>query len=384
MKITISKILNKTDLAESGSHGGLVVTRTAKKMLMDFFESSGQEHNFIDKDDAEEFPIHYVDYTSNGTTPNDRITPIGKYASKHDLTPGDILIFQKDDDGGTKQYFIEYARRLKSAYFVGKSSKSVEALNFEQFVKIVTDNVSSGKIRRMVPNSCLMDVKYQGVMGELSVVQNADGFEMYFNDVHIEEHYKYFELDTSVEPFELRKTDTWKLEVSTDSDNSEVNEEADDALVKDISQRNINESTVEYTPLPEEKKPAKMLNGRTTPNRDRNRANNALARAGFLCEYDNAHELFIRKSQPINYTEPHHLIPLKFDSLFEKSLDVEANIVSLCSNCHDLIHYGADAERVIRKLWEERKDELKAAGLGVMKNGVELTVDILLSFYGIK
>ena len=30
------------------------------------------------------------------------------------------------------------------------------------------------------------------------------------------------------------------------------------------------------------------------------------------------------------------------------------------------------------------KDELKAAGLGAMKNGVELTVDILLSFYGIK
>ena len=27
MKITISKILNKTDLAESGSHGGLVVTK---------------------------------------------------------------------------------------------------------------------------------------------------------------------------------------------------------------------------------------------------------------------------------------------------------------------------------------------------------------------
>ena len=384
MKITISKILNKTDLAESGSHGGLVVTKTAQKMLLDFFDAAGTEHSFIDKDDSEEYLIHYVDYTSNGTTPNDRITPIGKYASKHDLTPGDILIFQRNDDGENKQYFIEYARKLKSAYFVGKSSKSVEALNFEQFVKIVSGNVSLGKIKRMDQNSCLMDVKYQGLMGELLVVQTVDGFEMYFDNVHIEEHYKYFELDTSVEPFELRKTDTWKLEVSTDSDNSEVNEEADYALVKDISQSNINEVADEYVPIPEEKKPAKMVNGRTIPNRDRTRANNALARAGFLCEYDNTHELFIRKSQPINYTEPHHLIPLKFDFLFKKSLDVEANIVSLCSNCHDLIHYGADAERVIRKLWEERKDELKAAGLGVMKNGVELTVEIFLSFYGIK
>ena len=384
MKITISKILNKTDLAESGSHGGLVVTKNAQKMLLDFFETVGKEHKFVDKDDAEEYLIHYADYTSNGKTPNDRITPIGKYASKHDLTPGDILIFQKDDDGENKQYFIEYARRLKSAYFVGKSSKSVEALNFEQFVKIVTDNVSAGKIRRTVPNSCTMDVKYQGVMGELSVVQNADGFEMYFDDVHIEEHYKYFELDTSVDPFELRKSDTWKLEVSADLFNDEINEEADDALIKDICQSDLNDVANEYIPIPEAKKPAKTVNGGTTPNRDRNRANNALARAGFLCEYDNTHELFIRKRQPINYTEPHHLIPLKFDSLFENSLDVEANIVSLCSNCHDLIHYGADAEHVIRKLWEERKDELRAAGLGIMKNGVELTVDILLSFYGIK
>lgn len=65
MKITISKILNKTDLAESGSHGGLVVTKTAQKMLLDFFESVGKEHNFIDKDDAEEYMIHYADYTSN-------------------------------------------------------------------------------------------------------------------------------------------------------------------------------------------------------------------------------------------------------------------------------------------------------------------------------
>lgn len=384
MKITISKILNKTDLAESESHGGLVVTKTAQKMLLDFFEVAGKEHKFIDKDDAEEFLIHYADYTSNGTTPNDRITPIGKYASKHDLTPGDILIFQKNDDGRIKQSFIEYARKLKSVYFVGKSRKSVDVLNFEQFMKVVSDNVLSRKIRRMDQNSCLMEVKYQGNLGELSVVNITDEFEMYFNGVHIEERYKYFELDTSVEPFELRKTDTWKLEVSADLENSEANDEADEVLVKDISRSDISKKVIEYTPIPEEKKKPKTLNGKWIPNRDRSRANNALARADFLCEYDKAHELFIRKSQPINYTEPHHLVPLKFDSLFEKSLDVEANIVSLCSNCHDLIHYGADAERVIRKLWEERKDELKAAGLGVMKNGVELTVDILLSFYEIK
>ena len=109
-----------------------------------------------------------------------------------------------------------------------------------------------------------------------------------------------------------------------------------------------------------------------------------MSRANYLCEYDSSHKLFIRKKQNINYTEPHHLIPLKYDDLFEKSLDVQANIVSLCSHCHNLIHYGADAEVLIRKLWSERYQEIQDAGIGVMENGTELTLDILLGFYGIK
>ena len=74
---------------------------------------------------------------------------------------------------------------------------------------------------------------------------------------------------------------------------------------------------------------------------------------------------------------------MQFDELFEKSLDVEANIVSLCSNCHNKIHYGSDIEGMIRNLWNQRKEQIQAAGIGVMKNGVELTIEIILSFYGI-
>lgn len=383
MKVTVSKILNRTDLAKSESHGGLVVTRNAQKLLLDFFETPGSEQKFVDKSDNEVFLIHYVDYTSNGTTPNDRITPIGKYASKHKLSPGDNLIFQKVEKEGIKKYFIEYARKFKSVYFVGKSSKSAVVLNYEQFLKIVSDNVSAGKIKKTSATSCKMFVKYLGVLGVLSIVQNNDSFEMYFENAHIEENNKYFELDTSVDPFELRKTDTWKMELSTDSEAKKINEAADDELLRNIASDIIEIEADTYTPKPEEKKIPKTLKGKVVPNRDKTKANNALVRAGFLCEYDNQHELFLRKKQPVNYTEPHHLIPLKFDDLFDKSLDVEANIVSLCSNCHNLIHYGADAERVIRKLWEDRKGEIKAAGLGVMKNDIELSVDILLRFYDI-
>lgn len=48
---------------------------------------------------------------------------------------------------------------------------------------------------------------------------------------------------------------------------------------------------------------------------------------------------------------------------FEYSLDVQTNIVSLCSNCHKRLHYGKDPELLLKQLYEERKDELKAAGI---------------------
>ena len=35
-----------------------------------------------------------------------------------------------------------------------------------------------------------------------------------------------------------------------------------------------------------------------------------------------------------NYVEAHHLIPMGFQDDFSKSIDVEANIISLCTYCH--------------------------------------------------
>lgn len=139
----------------------------------------------------------------------------------------------------------------------------------------------------------------------------------------------------------------------------------------------------EYNPVPEEKAPEKECKGRKIASRSKKKAENALARAEYRCEVG-VHETFLRKKNFLPYTEPHHLIPLQFDDQFEYSLDVEANIVSLCSNCHNRLHYGASIEKMIRKLWEQRKEELEAAGLLIMKNGVKLTIEMLLSFYGVE
>lgn len=118
-------------------------------------------------------------------------------------------------------------------------------------------------------------------------------------------------------------------------------------------------------------------NGHKTYPRDRQTAINALAHANYECEIDNIHPTFIRKRVALKYTEPHHLIPMAFSDEFDVSLDVEENIVSLCSNCHNQIHYGKDANMLIKKLYAERKAVLE-------KVGINISLERLLSIYGYK
>ncbi len=115
--------------------------------------------------------------------------------------------------------------------------------------------------------------------------------------------------------------------------------------------------------------------GRDIPKRDPQRAADALAHANFHCEYDVNDRTFLRKNgKP--YTEPHHLIPISRYKDFDYSVDVMENIVSLCSHCHNLLHYGRfeDKKPLLEKLYKKRKNALKNCGLG-------LTLDQLESYY---
>lgn len=100
----------------------------------------------------------------------------------------------------------------------------------------------------------------------------------------------------------------------------------------------------------------------------------AIKRANYMCEYDPSHLSFIRKTNNKNYTEAHHLIPLSNQDEFEYSLDIPENIISLCSNCHNLLHYGLDKEKILRKLYEERIE-------GLRNKKIDITFDKLLEYY---
>jgi len=118
-----------------------------------------------------------------------------------------------------------------------------------------------------------------------------------------------------------------------------------------------------------------LTTGREKPKRDTQVAVDALAHAEYVCEFDETHRTFIRKNgKP--YTEPHHLIPISKYRDFEYGVDRMQNIVSLCSHCHNLLHYGRleDKLPVLKKLYDARKDALRDIGL-------DLTFEQLMNYY---
>ena len=91
--------------------------------------------------------------------------------------------------------------------------------------------------------------------------------------------------------------------------------------------------------------------------------NQALKKAHYCCEINPLHETFRRRSDGTKFVVVHHLIPLEFQEFFPYSLDVVPNVVALCSNCHDEIRHGVNYQKLVKKLYEERKEDLEKVGI---------------------
>ena len=148
-----------------------------------------------------------------------------------------------------------------------------------------------------------------------------------------------------------------------------IENELDDKLQNDINNEEIvdvNLSELNIEPI--KKIETNKIDCYEFYPRSRKIAMCALARANYKCEYCNEHYCFTRKTNGKPYTEVHHLIPLAYHNDFLYSLDNIANIVSLCSNCHNEIHYGKDADKIIKKLYDDRKNDLIKANLPIKLN----------------
>lgn len=92
--------------------------------------------------------------------------------------------------------------------------------------------------------------------------------------------------------------------------------------------------------------------------------------ADFKCEINAGHQTFISNAKDKPYVEAHHLIPFGNQGGFPYSLDVTANIVALCPNCHRLLHHGkaTDKAKEISTLFSKRKDRLLEKELKISAN----------------
>lgn len=149
------------------------------------------------------------------------------------------------------------------------------------------------------------------------------------------------------------------------------------ALISSLGQEDsLTDPIVDH---PETKSEIRIIPGcRSTYPRDANVALRAIKAAGHKCERKGCErQLFAREKDKMPYVEPHHLIPLSCNGDFDNTLDTEANIVALCSSCHNEIHYGKNRSDIIKELYDERLDRLKNAG-------IEVTIDELLWYYNLK
>lgn len=89
--------------------------------------------------------------------------------------------------------------------------------------------------------------------------------------------------------------------------------------------------------------------------------------AGYLCEIDARHKTFTAKATGSPYMEGHHILPMKTQDKFTKSLDVYANIICLCPICHRLLHFGVDSEKesILDRIYYDRAERLAKSGLPI-------------------
>lgn len=135
-----------------------------------------------------------------------------------------------------------------------------------------------------------------------------------------------------------------------------------------------------YSAKPEQRHdPVFDASGRIRYLRDPKQSAKSLEIAKYTCEGNNAHFSFTANGTEHMFTEAHHLIPISEGQQFGYSIDVPANICSLCPNCHRCIHLGTNEEKeqLLFKLYNERNNRLEAAGIFV-------TFEQIKRFYNVK
>ena len=149
-------------------------------------------------------------------------------------------------------------------------------------------------------------------------------------------------------------------------------------IFQESFQEEIQNAIPASTPLVPQKRNGITYNNGTEEQWPRNPriAKEAIEKGNYRCHISNLHITFDSSKNNKNFVEAHHLIPIKFQGDFTYSIDVPANIIPLCPNCHRKLHYGKYEEKSsnLSILLQERKNIL-------MKYGIKIDREKLLSYY---
>ncbi|WP_240373950.1 HNH endonuclease [Bacillus piscicola] len=169
----------------------------------------------------------------------------------------------------------------------------------------------------------------------------------------------YYEYRRSVETREKIKTKYTMVNLLTNSSMT------DDEFQNQIENTWMNKK-INIKDSPKEK-PSKNRANREVVKRDTTVAKKAIIFADYLCEVNPEHKNFNSKLTNRNYVEAHHMIPLEFQDRFKYSLDVEANVVSLCVSCHKRLHHAISEQKrdIIDALFKRRQTRLNDCGIGI-------------------
>ena len=387
MNKAIIRTLSQTDVVKAGAHGAEPpIPKDKIDEFEEFFGGIGVKHSFIDVTTKKEYDLHITDYASSNTP--HRIAPIRRYRTAHALEIGDQIILEKIERTDEPLYLIDYLKKACVVSIYGCASEK-GIVNQDKLEALLGKRVAEGQATLLSPGVYEVNGKFKKKSGIYKILVQSGEVELFFdnNKIKLVGRVSY-ELDFLKKSVELRKIDDWKIISNSSllykkySDESYI--EDDEKIKKEIDSSELVGNISTYIPSAVAKEEVKETKkGKKIYPRKKSVSVNALKRAKNQCEYNCKHKSFFRRNTNIKYMEPHHIIPLQYHEEFEWSLDVEANVVSLCSECHNQIHYG-DGKKILEELWKQRSSELAAAKINKMKNGTLLDYNLLLELYGLK
>lgn len=305
-----------------------------------------------------------------------------------------ISIFLKDiTTSATNGYYIVYLFKSDMSgfylslnqgwtYFKNKYGTSQGRIKIKEISTIMKTKLSPVS---NIFNSNSIDLLASGPLGkgyELGHICGCyyDSSNIPPNEILIRDLQKLINEYTKLKCFiSNRTTNEFNDFILLNSDNKFLDSVEEDTKFTIKAQEIIsNSSSLQYKLLPKEiidkpttiPTPVIKSGGNKVWPRNAKIAANSLIHSNYTCSFDINHFSFTSNKTKKPYMEPHHLIPLSEQDKFSVSLDVEANIVSLCSTCHNCLHYGIIEEKltILRKIFDSRKDRLANCGINITFN----------------